>query len=173
MESRVKLLGHAVHPMLIVLPLGLLATAVVFDLLYLITGNGGFSTSSFFMIAAGILGGLLAAVTGLLDWLAIPSGTRANRVGLLHGGGNAVVIVLFIAAWLLRQGEAGYNPGGLPFVLELVAAAIALVTAWFGGELVERLRVGVDDNAHLDAPSSLSTRPAPARREPGQPTSPA
>lgn len=36
----------------------------------------------------------------------------------------------------------------------------SLVTGWLGGELVERLRVGVDDGAHLDAPSSLSGRPA-------------
>ena len=34
-----RLLGHAIHPMLIVFPLGLLATAVVFDLVYLASGN--------------------------------------------------------------------------------------------------------------------------------------
>ena len=33
MESRAKLAGHAVHPMLITLPLGLLGTAVIFDLI--------------------------------------------------------------------------------------------------------------------------------------------
>jgi hypothetical protein len=40
--------------------------------------------------------------------------------------------------------------------------ALASVTAWLGGELVERLGVAVDDGAHLDAPSSLSGQPASA-----------
>ena len=33
MESRAKLAGHAIHPMLITLPLGLLGTAVIFDII--------------------------------------------------------------------------------------------------------------------------------------------
>ena len=162
MESRAKLAGHAVHPMLITLPLGLLATAVIFDILYLITETDGFATASFYMIAAGIIGGLLAAVFGLWDWLAIPAGTRAKRIGLLHGVGNVVVVALFALSWLLRRGQADYQPDGLAFWLGVVAVLLALWTAWAGGELVERLGVGVDEGANLDAPSSLSgptTRP--------------
>jgi uncharacterized membrane protein len=163
MESRAKLAGHAVHPMLITLPLGLLGTAVVFDILYLVTDTDGFATASFYMLAAGIIGGLLAAVFGLIDWLAIPAGTRAKRVGLWHGVGNVVVVVLFAVSWLLRRGQADYQPDGLAFWLGVVAVLLALVTAWAGGELVERLGVGVDEGANLDAPSSLSgpatTRP--------------
>ena len=33
MESRAKLFGHPIHPMLIVFPLGLLAAAVIFDII--------------------------------------------------------------------------------------------------------------------------------------------
>src|ERR687884_663544 len=102
MESKVKLFGHPIHPMLIVLPLGLLAAALVFDILYLITGNGALATVAFWNILAGIIGGLLAAVFGLIDWLAIPGGTRAKQVGLLHGVGNVVVVGLFAVSWLLR-----------------------------------------------------------------------
>lgn len=47
-----KLFGHPVYPMLIVFPVGLFATAFVFDILYLIIGNADFSTVSFYMIAA-------------------------------------------------------------------------------------------------------------------------
>jgi uncharacterized membrane protein len=46
------------------------------------------------------------------------------------------------------------------FLLEVVALALGSVAGWLGGELVDRLGVGVDDGAHLDAPSSLSGRPA-------------
>jgi uncharacterized membrane protein len=159
-ESRVKLAGHAVHPMLIAFPLGLLATAVVFDVIYLATGNAELATFSYWAIAAGVVGGLLAALFGLADWLAIPGGTRAKAVGARHGAGNVVVVGLFAASWLLRTGAPEHRPDGLPFLLALLGAGIAVVTGWLGGELVERLGIGVDPGAHADAPSSLSGRPA-------------
>jgi uncharacterized membrane protein len=166
MESRAKLLGHAIHPMLIVLPLGLLSAAAVFDILALLTGNAVLYEVGYWNVAAGIVGGLAAAVFGLLDWLAIPGGTRAKSVGLWHGVGNVVVVGLFAVAWLLRSGVTGHSASGLPLLLEVLAVLIALVTAWLGGELVERLAIGVDEGANVDAPNSLSGRPAGASERP-------
>ncbi len=165
MESRAKLAGHAIHPMLITLPLGLLGTAVIFDIIRAFTDDADLAVASFYMLAAGILGGLLAAVFGLWDWLAIPAGTRAKGIGLWHGVGNVVVVALFAVSWLLRRGQADYQPDGLAFWLGVVAVVLALATAWLGGELVERLGVGVDEGANLDAPSSLSG-PATSGRPP-------
>jgi uncharacterized membrane protein len=143
--------------MLIVFPLGLLATGVVFDILYLVNNNESFSNASFWMITAGILGGLLAAIFGLIDWLAIPGGTRAKSVGLLHGAGNVVIVLLFAISWLLRRDAPDYTPSTLAFILELAGAGLAVITGWLGGELVYRLRVGVDQGANLDAPNSLTS----------------
>ena len=162
MESKAKLLGHPVHPMLIVFPLGLLATAVIFDVIALTTGNGAWSGMAFYLIAAGVIGGLAAAVFGLIDWLAIPPGTRAKAIGLWHGVGNVVVVALFAVSWFLRRGSPN-APATLALILSFVGVVLALVTGWLGGELVDRLGVGVDDGAHLDAPSSLSSRPARKR----------
>jgi len=162
MESRIKLLGHAIHPMLIVVPLGVLSTSFVFDLIRLITSRPGFSEIAFWNIAVGVIGGLLAALFGLIDWLAIPGGTRARSVGLWHGLGNVAVVGLFALSWLMRLGHAS-EPGTFPVILSLIAVLLALVTAWLGGELVERLRVGVDEGAHLDAPNSLTGRSAATR----------
>jgi uncharacterized membrane protein len=162
MESKAKAFGHPIHPMLIVFPLGLLATGVIFDVLYLVTGNEAFPTVSYWMITAGILGGLLAALFGFIDWLSIPDGTRAKSLGLWHGAGNFLIVVLFAISWFLRANRPNYDPNGLPFILELVGAVLATITGWLGGELVYRLRVGVDHGAHLDAPSSLSGEPAEA-----------
>lgn len=162
MESKTKFFGHAMHPMLIVFPLGLLATSLIFDIVHWITGNGFFSVVAFWMIAAGVIGGLLAAIFGLVDWLAIPAQTRAKRVGLWHGGGNVLIVVLFIISWLLRLNSQA-TPPWPAYVLSVVGVLLALVTGWLGGELVERLRVGVDEGAHLDAPSSLSG-PATSKR---------
>ena len=76
MESRIKVLGHPLHPILIVLPLGLLSMAVIFDIVQLLTRNNTFSVVAYWNIAAGVVTGLLAAAVGLRDWLAIPGGTR-------------------------------------------------------------------------------------------------
>ena len=157
MESRAKIFGHAIHPILIVFPLGLLATAVVFDAIGWLTGSGKWLEISFWMIAAGVIGGLAAALFGLIDWLAIPKGTRARAIGMWHGLGNVVVMLLFVASWLIRLPNPS-NPGAFPVMLSLTGALLALVTGWLGGELVERMGVGVDDGANLNAPNSMSGR---------------
>lgn len=157
MESRAKLFGHAIHPILIVYPLGLLSTAVIFDVIYLVTANPTWATVSFWMIAAGVVGGLLAAVFGLIDYLNIPTGTRAKRIGLLHGLVNVSVMALFGISWYLRYtvpAEAG--PPTVALALSFMGVAWAFVGGWLGGELVERLGVGVAENAHLNAPNSLT-----------------
>jgi uncharacterized membrane protein len=142
MESKARLFGHPIHPMLIVFPLGLLVTSLIFDIVHAASGDADFSIAAYWCIAIGIIGGLLAAVFGLVDWLAIPSGTRAKTVGLWHGAGNVVVVVLFAINWWLRSGNAEYVPSALSIVLSVVAVLIGGATGWLGGELVDRLGVG-------------------------------
>lgn len=164
MRSRVKFLGHALHPMLVVFPLGLLIVAVIFDGIGLATQNGFWATLAFYLIAAGLLSGVLAALAGWLDWLTIPQNTRAQTVGLIHGGLNIMVLILFLASWLLRRFDPP-APSRLALGLSFAGAGLALLGSWLGGELVSRLGVGVDDGAHLDAPNSLSGQPANNRRQ--------
>jgi uncharacterized membrane protein len=163
MESRATLLGHPIHPMLIVLPLGLFIAAVVFDALYLWRGNPTFATVAYWNVAGGVIGGLLAAVFGVVDWFAIPAGTRAKRIGLLHGGSNVLVVALFAFVWLTRGNAVDVAPTTTVFVIEVAALVLGSVAGWLGGELVGRLGIGVDDGAHVDAPSSLSGRAARTR----------
>lgn len=171
MESKAKAFGHPVHPMLVVFPLGLLATSFFFDVVRLAGGGEGFSTAAFYMIAAGIIGGLAAAVFGLVDYLAIPRGTRAKTIGAFHGVANVVVVGLFIASWGIRYGDHTAPLGGA-ILLSGAGVLLALVSGWLGGELVDRLGVGVDAGAHLDAPSSLSGRPAAEKWTPPRPLQP-
>ena len=161
-----KFLGHYIHPMLIVFPLGLLATAVAFDIVGLVQADNSWFGISYWMIAAGIIGGLVAAMFGLIDWIGIPSGTRAKRIGLLHGGTNVVVVLLFIVSWFMR-GSPGNTPSNGALTLSFIAVVLALVGGWLGGELVDRLGIGVDEGAHADSPSSLSNRPAAERESRG------
>jgi uncharacterized membrane protein len=153
--------------MLIVFPLGLLAMSLIFDLIRLVTDDAVFAEVTYWNILAGVIAGLLAALPGAIDYFALPAGTRAKRVALLHGVGNVVVVLLFAISWFLRRGEPDHVPGTLPLLLSVLGAATALFTGWLGGELVDRLGVGVDPGANLDAPSSLSGEPAsssPKRR---------
>ena len=159
MESRAKLFGHALHQQLIPFPLGLLATAVAFDVIAAIADWPSLARAAYYMIAAGLATGVVAALAGAVDWAALPSGTRAKRVGTWHGLGNVVVLALFAVAWLIRRDDPAAVPGSA-LALELAAAVGAAVTGWLGGELVDRLAVGIDRGAHLDAPNSLSGRPA-------------
>jgi uncharacterized membrane protein len=160
MESRVKVLGHPAHQILIVFPLGLLVTSVVFDGIAAGTGSRAFGEVAFWMIASGIVGGLLAAPFGLIDWLAIPRGTRADAVGMWHGLGNVLVLALFAASLAVRYNGDRAAPSVVAYVLAVAGLITGMVTAWLGGELVDRLGIGVDPGANVNAPSSLSGRPA-------------
>ena len=159
MRARARLFGHPIHQMLIVFPLGLLATAVIFDLIRIVTDNARWGEIAYWLVVAGIIGGLAAAPFGFIDWFAIPGGTRAKRIGLLHGAGNLIVVLLFAGSWLLRR-DNPMAPETLAIILSFAGAGLALITGWLGGELVDRLAIGVDEGAHPNAPSSLSGRPA-------------
>ena len=54
MEARAKLFGHPIHQMLIVFPLGLLATSLFFDIAYLITNRSELARVAYWMIFAGM-----------------------------------------------------------------------------------------------------------------------
>ena len=165
-----KIFGHPVHPMLVVFPVGLFATAVVFDILYLILGNPVFPTVSFYMIAAGVVGGLLAAIFGLMDWLGLPNSSRARFIGGWHGIGNFVIVVLFASSWFLRRGDVNFVPTSLALILSFAGIGLALITAWLGGEMVFRLGVGVDPGANVNAPNSLTNQSAGSSRAKQQTT---
>ncbi|CAN5675996.1 hypothetical protein BH24ACI3_BH24ACI3_04810 [soil metagenome] len=149
-----KVLGHAVHPMVIVFPLGLLSAAVIFEGLYYIYGNPTFAIVAYWMTIAGIIGGIFAAIFGWIDWFAIKEGTRAKSVGLAHGGVNTLVLATFALGLYFRYGREA-DPPTFAFIVALLGAGLALVGGWLGGELVERLGIGVHKGANADAPSSL------------------
>jgi len=157
MESKAKVMGHPVHPILVPFPLGLLTTSVIFDVIHLFTGGPRWAEISFWMIAAGVIGGLLAAVFGVIDWLAIPSGTRAKGIGLGHGLSNVIMVALFASSWLLRSGAPG-DPGVLPIVLSFLGVGLASLGGFLGGELVFRMGIGVAEGANPNASGSASGR---------------
>src|SRR5437588_8488000 len=164
MAGKINLLGHPVHPMLIVFPLGLLPAAVACDIIFLAIGKAHWAHMAYWLIAAGILTGLLAAIFGFADWLALPVGTRAKRIGLWHAIVMDTVVILFAISWWLRHANPD-APTTVAIGLGIVAVGFASLGGWLVGELVYLLSVGVGLNAHVNSPSSLSSRPASDNKE--------
>jgi uncharacterized membrane protein len=155
MESKIKVLGHPLHPLVVPLPLGVLGMAVIFDVLGVLLKRPALNKAAHPMIAAGVVSGLQAGGVGAVDWLALPDGTRAKQVATQHGLGNVGILLLFGLVWWRRRKRPADVPAPV-LGLELLGLGGATVTGWLGGELVNRLGVGVHKGAHLDAPSSLS-----------------
>jgi uncharacterized membrane protein len=156
MQSKAKFLGHAIHPMLVVFPLGLLTMSLVFDGISLGTGGGKWAEMAYYMITAGLIGGVLAAIPGLIDYLAIPSGTRAKTTGTYHMLANGGVVIFFFTSWLLRYFSGVQTIMLAPIILSALGLCLGLLSGWLGGELVERHGVGVSDDAHLNSPGSFA-----------------
>jgi uncharacterized membrane protein len=155
-KKTARLLGHHIHPMLVVFPLGLLGGAVAFDTVWLTNRESEFATVAYWLLGAGLIGGVAAAVFGFWDWRAIPEGTRAKRIGGIHGITQAIALVLFYVSWFMRRNNSDLFPDAQALTASYLGLAVAMFGGWLGGELVERLGVGVDPRAHLDAPNSLT-----------------
>ena len=93
--------------MLIVFPLGLPATSVAWDICRLATGSPRWGLISYWTIVAGVIGALLAAIPGFIDWMAIPRNTRARTVGLYHMILNLIVLGLFAISLVARSSAPG------------------------------------------------------------------
>lgn len=151
MESRAKFAGHPIHQMMVTFPIGAFGLAVTTDALRRGRHSRVHEVTATRAIDFGLVSAAVAVPFGLIDWLAIPRGTRAKRVGLWHALGNAALLGLFVGSrWLRARGDlrraqwlsgAGMVLGGL--------------TAWLGGELVVRHGIGVHDQLGLDAPRAL------------------
>ena len=141
-RSTAALAGHPIHPALVPVPIGLIVGTALSDFAHALTGERFFARASRFLLAAGILSGLTAALPGIVDFSTI----RAARssTGVAHATGNVTIIALSILSLVLRStdGNRGRVPGPAR-ALSLVAAAMLAVTGWLGGELTFRQRIGV------------------------------
>src|SRR5689334_13873394 len=117
MEARVRLLGHPVHPMLVMFPGALFITGTVADAVELSGDHETAGEVGFWSQTVGLAGGVLAAATGYADWTKIPKGTRARRLGRVHAACNAAALVLFGRAWAARVRNPGRAAGAGPLAL--------------------------------------------------------
>jgi uncharacterized membrane protein len=143
-RSTASIAGHPLHPMVIPFPIAFLVTTLVADLAYWKTGNAMWATGATWLVGAGVVMGLVAALAGFTDFFG--SGQiRALNAVWRHMIGNLLAVAVSAGNWWVHysQGAAGIVPTGL--VLSLIVVLILLYTGWQGWEMVYRRHVGVAD----------------------------
>jgi uncharacterized membrane protein/nitrite reductase/ring-hydroxylating ferredoxin subunit len=143
MRSKARLKSHPLHPILICFPLAFFIGAFVFDVLSLLTGNPDLRVTGYYLVIAGIIGAVLAAVPGFIDYLgAVPPNSSAKKRAAKHGLLNTTNLLLFVVVFFLKRAN---SPDDLLItVLEGVGVGILFVAGWLGGTLVYRNQIGVD-----------------------------
>ena len=143
--------GHPFHPILVTIPIGAWIASLLFDIGSRVADGGspGLVMASHWLILIGIAGAALAAVFGLLDLLAIPTGTKAFRTGVTHMLINVIVLAAFVANFFWRHGDyttmSEVSVGQM--ALSIAALAGLGVSGWLGGQLAYRYGVRVADEA--------------------------
>lgn len=144
-KSTASIAGHPIHPMLIPFPVVFLVTALVTDIVFWRTGDATWATVSMWLLGAGIVMALAAALFGFIDLLG-DQRIRNITDAWLHMGGNLIAVVLALINWYMRYrsgAAAGVLPSGI--WLSLVTVLLLLFNGWKGWELVYRHHVGVSD----------------------------
>jgi uncharacterized membrane protein len=142
MPSTAAIAGHPIHPMLVGFPIAFLVGGLLTDIAYWLDPEHFWARASLWLIAAGVVTGLLAAVFGLVDFATIRR-ARSVSAGWVHLVGNLLAVGLSVVSVLLRVADVErlVLPWGLG--LSLLVSLILLVTGWAGGELAYRYKIGV------------------------------
>lgn len=143
MKSAANIKGHPVHPMLVVFPIAFFVGALIFDLLALFN-PGKFADTATYMVAAGLIGGLVAAIPGIIDFRkTVPPRSTAKKRAAKHGLLNATVILLFgISLFYRLRSEAPL--AWVVVTVESIAIVLLFISGWLGATLVHRNQIGVD-----------------------------
>jgi uncharacterized membrane protein len=144
MRTRASVLRHPLHPALVHFPIGLLAGAAVADLAATLGAAVPWSVGGY-LLAAGLVTGVVSALPGIIDLVATVWPTRGPvRRVIRHGFVSVLSLGAFGGAWLLRGGVAAAVPTAA-LALELVGFALLGVAGFLGGSLVLHDRLGVDE----------------------------
>jgi len=133
MSTPASIRRHPLHPILVALPIGLWVFSVVADLIFQLGwGRAIWKDVAFYTLGGGVVGALLAAVPGFIDFLSITD-ARARQVGVTHMVANLIALVIFGASFWLRWID---TVGVLPVACSIAGLVALGAAGWFGGELV-------------------------------------
>jgi len=132
--------------MLIPFPIALWTFSLIADLIYVWRGNPAWGWIAFYTLAGGILGALLAAVFGIIDYFSIRD-KKVSQIAAWHARINVLALLLFAASFYLRTNSGAGGIGGsmtIPLALSIIGVVCITVSGWLGGELVYKHGVAVD-----------------------------
>jgi uncharacterized membrane protein len=145
MASKASIAGHPVHPMLVAFPIGLWTTSFVLDVIYYFIRNPSLALISKVMLAAGILGGLAAAVPGIIDWFAIKD-QKVKRIADWHARLNIIAVIVFAISlyFRMRIGAHWVNYHmRIPVLISFLGIVLIGISGWLGGAMSFEHGVGV------------------------------
>jgi nitrite reductase/ring-hydroxylating ferredoxin subunit/uncharacterized membrane protein len=138
-------LGHPVHPLLIVVPMGSWISAVLVDWL----GGEDAETAADLLVGAGLAGAVPTIATGYADWADTElASDTVRRIGIVHAACNATATGLFAASLAARVAGAR----GRGKLLALAGLATVGVGGYLGGHLTYAEGVGVNVATFEDYP---------------------
>jgi uncharacterized membrane protein len=141
MSTPASIAKHPIHPMIVVLPMGLWIFSLVADLIAFIGWRTPWHEVALYTMAGGVVGAFIAAVPGLIDLFSIKE-KKSRGLAVYHLIVNLLATVLFAFNVYLR---ATRDLGDiLPLSLSIAAIALMGIGGWLGGELVYVHGVGVD-----------------------------
>ncbi|MEG4329523.1 DUF2231 domain-containing protein [Microcoleus sp. herbarium5] len=140
--STLSVAGHPIHPIIVIFPVAFLVGAAGTDIGYWLTSDPFWARASVWLIGVGFAAGILAAITGFLEFFKVKR-VRERSAGWLHMGGNVAVMVLSLINLLLRQGNPAEPIVYTGLAISIVVATLLGITGWYGGELSFRHKIGV------------------------------
>jgi len=140
--STVAIAGHPLHPLSVIFPIAFLAAALGSDFGYWLTRDFFWARASLWLIGLGLLGGVIAAIIGLSDFLQIER-VRKRSAGWTHLILNVAILVLTTLNFILRLGNSESRILPLGLLLSVIVGTLTSVSGWFGAELSYRHKIGV------------------------------
>ncbi|MGN6702283.1 MAG: DUF2231 domain-containing protein [Burkholderiaceae bacterium] len=141
-RSTATIAGHPIHPMLVPFPIACFVGALITDIVYWQTAQIIWSTFSAWLLVAGLVMGGFAALAGLIDF-ASNRAIRAQRPAWPHLIGNVIVWIIALVNAFVHSRDAWTSVVPTGLTLSAITVVILLFTAWMGGSMVYRHRVGV------------------------------
>lgn len=147
MKTPARVLGHPIHPMLIPFPFALWTFSFIADLIYYFGSHDYVWVNvAFYTLLGGIVGAVLAAVPGIVDYFSIRD-RNVSRIAAWHARFNIVALLVFGASLYLRTtggSEVVHGSLTIPVLLSFLGVLLIGVSGWLGGELIYKHHVGVE-----------------------------
>lgn len=161
MDSRLRVSGNPIDPLLVMFPFGLVAVAIVFDAGNLWGGPALLGEVAYWSFGAGLVGGFLAALAGAIDLMYVPNGTAGKRHRVVRGLITMGVLLVFAVIFMVRMGLPDRAAGGGLLLVEALAFVAAVACTVFSGRLAERLTAAAfarPESGHRTAVTRTSYR---------------